>query len=529
MTPISVEALRPFLAGYEPQSKLYLLQGLKGGFSIGCVKHKSLLDLSVSNLRSAFELPQVIDVKLKKELDLGRIVGPYEEVPKFDNFRLSPLGVIPKKQPGEFRMIQHLSFPEGSSVNESIPKEFTTVSYASIQEAIEFIKLAPNKPVFMAKVDVESAFRIIPVFPADRPFLGFRWRGKYYMDAVLPMGCASSCRIFEAFSTGLHWIAINKLGATAVVHYLDDFLFLANTFEKCKKDLHDFINFCAEIGVPLAPNKTVGPDTVLPFLGITLDSVRYEARLPTDKLELCKSLLDTFMGCNKVTLKELQSLIGILSFACTVIVPGRAFLRRLIDLTIGIKKPYHRIRLTRQVKLDLATWLQFLQAFNGKSFFLYNSFETRNWLQLATDASGSIGFGAIFETEWFYGTWPKNWLQYNIMVLELYPIVAAVVVWGNRWTNKNICFLTDNEALVSVINKQSTREKHAMTLIRNLVLNCLKYNICFTAKHVPGLENKLADKLSRLQLAEFRKLAPWAAESPLTLPWETSPSGFGAL
>ena len=63
----------------------------------------------------------------RKVLDLGRIVGPYEEVPKFDNFRLSPLGVITKKQPGEFRMIQHLSFPEGSSVNESIPKEFTTI------------------------------------------------------------------------------------------------------------------------------------------------------------------------------------------------------------------------------------------------------------------------------------------------------------------------------------------------------------------------------------------------------------------
>ena len=115
------------------------------------------------------------------------------------------------------------------------------------------------------------------------------------------------------------------------------------------------------------------------------------------------------------------------------------------------------------------------------------------------------------------------------MVLELYLIVTAVVLWGNRWTNTNICFLTDNEALVSVINKQSTREKHAMTLIQNLVLNCLKYNIYFTAKHVPGLENKLADKLSRLQLAESKQLAAWAAESPRTLPWETSPSGFVAL
>ena len=58
--------------------------------------------------------------------------------------------------------------------------------------------------VYMAKLDVESAFRILPIAPTDRPLLGFRWRGLFYMDAVLPMGCSSSCAIFEAFSDALH-------------------------------------------------------------------------------------------------------------------------------------------------------------------------------------------------------------------------------------------------------------------------------------------------------------------------------------
>ena len=527
-TPISVEALKPYLAGYDQQFKLYLIEGLTEGFSIGCVKERSALDLSIKNLKTAFEFPHIIDVKLKKEIGLGRIIGPYDSIPKEDNFRISPIGVIPKKLPGEFRMIQHLSFPYGASVNDCIPHKFSSVSYASIQEAIEFINVDATKTVFMAKVDVESAFRIIPVRPADRPFLGFRWRDKYYMDAVLPMGCASSCRIFEAVSTALHWIAINKLGASAVVHYLDDFLFLANSYEKCKKDLQSFIKFCSLVGVPLAANKTVGPSTEMEFLGITLDAVRREARLPLDKLKRCEAM-SKFMNCTKVTLSELQSLIGILSFACSVILPGRAFIRRLIDLTIGIVKPYHRIRLTKQVKLDLAVWLKFLEEFNGKSFFLYGSSQTSNLLQLYTDASGNGGYGAVYNTEWFFGTWPKSWLKYNIMVLELYPIVAAVAVWGYKWKNKKICFFTDNEALVAVINKQSSRERHAMTLLRKLVLYCLKSNIYFIAKHVPGSNNVLADKLSRLQLAEFRQLAPWAEETPVMIPVEVSPEGFGQL
>ena len=80
-----------------------------------------------------------------------------------------------------------------------------------------------------------------------------------------------------------------------------------------------------------------------------------EARLPEDKLAKGRRrLLEEFLTRQKkVTLRDLQSLIGVLNLACTVIVPGRAFLRRLIDMTMGVQKPYHHIRLTRQAKYDL--------------------------------------------------------------------------------------------------------------------------------------------------------------------------------
>lgn len=64
---------------------------------------------------------------------------------------------------------------------------------------------------------------------------------------------------------------------------------------------------------------------------------------------------------------HLQSLTGLLNFACSVIVPGRAFLRRLIDLTVGIQSPHHLIRLSKDVKEDLKVWLSFLSNFNGRS------------------------------------------------------------------------------------------------------------------------------------------------------------------
>ena len=95
---------------------------------------------------------------------------------------------------------------------------------------------------------------------------------------------------------------------------------------------------CDRIGVPLAPEKAMDPPTYLPFLGIDLDTVNMVACLPDDQLKNVSDLLSQFLHRDKVQLKELQSLIGVLNFGCTVIVPGRAFLRRLIDLTVGVTK-----------------------------------------------------------------------------------------------------------------------------------------------------------------------------------------------
>ena len=96
----------------------------------------------------------------------------------FYPFRISPLDVIPKKTPGEFRLIYHLSYPRGSSVNDGIAPDHTSVSYATIADAIRHIKAAGHG-CFLAKTDVKNAFRIIPIRPLDYSLLGMRWRNLY--------------------------------------------------------------------------------------------------------------------------------------------------------------------------------------------------------------------------------------------------------------------------------------------------------------------------------------------------------------
>ena len=141
-----------------------------------------------------------------------------------------------------------------------------------------------------------------------------------------------------------------------IVHLLDDFLTVASDRQLCQSQLDLFIDLCSYVGILIATEKTFGPLTTLSFAAIELDSVLMEARSPPDKLKKCSALLLEFLYRKKATLREVQSLTGLLSFACSVIVPGRAFLRRLIDLTVGIQCPHHLIRLSKDVKEDLKVW-----------------------------------------------------------------------------------------------------------------------------------------------------------------------------
>jgi hypothetical protein len=161
--------------------------------------------------------------------------------------------------------------------------------------------------------------------------------------------------------------------------------------------------------------------------------------------------------------------------------------------------------------------LCFFEHFNGTSLFLDDIWQTSAILQLCTDASG-LGFGGTFGTKWFSEKWTNEWKDYHISVKELFHIVIAVEIWGQVMANKKVCFFSDNMAVVQVINKQTGKDRNLMKLLRRFIVHCLKLNILFRAKHVPGIDNVLSDKLSRLQIAEFHRLVPQMDQFPVEVP-----------
>lgn len=232
---------------------------------------------------------------------------------------VSPIGVVPKKERGQFRLIQHLSWPEGSSVNDFISAELSSVSYSSVDVARRMVaSVGPG--ALMAKCDIKPAFRLLPVHPADFQLLGIQFEGSIFVDKALPMGCSISCALFERFSTFLQWVFSSVTGKDTVTHYLDDFFLVGRPGSAdCQQQLEEFQGLMGYLGVPLAPEKTQGPCVVLSFLGIELDSVQMEARLPGDKKRQMLLLLVELLGKAKVLVREVQVLLGHLNFACRVV------------------------------------------------------------------------------------------------------------------------------------------------------------------------------------------------------------------
>ena len=185
----------------------------------------------------------------------------------------------------------------------------------------------------MAKVDVKSAYRIIPVHPLDRHLLGMFWQDGYYIDLVLPSVLRSAPAFFNSLADLFHWCLVNNWNVLDLLHYLDDYFTLGPpNSDICASRLRAIDKAANEIGIPLSPDKCVGPTTCLVFLGIQLDSVHMTAQLPPDKRIELIELLDEWALKRTCRLKELQSLVGKLSHACAVVPQGHTFVRRLLDL-----------------------------------------------------------------------------------------------------------------------------------------------------------------------------------------------------
>ena len=259
-----------------------------------------------------------------------------------------------------------------------------------------------------------------------------------------------------------------KKGVKNLLHYLDDFIFVSETSEEASTNKQILVDVFSHLGVPLEPDKLEGPATCLTFLGIEVDTITLQIRLPRDKLDRLKEQLGAAVSKRCLAKRDLQSLTGLLQHTTKVVRPGRPFLHRLYALQNVGSRPTHFIRLNQAARADITWWFLFVERWNGLSI-AWDLKQRSLDFTVFSDASGLWGCGAYSASHWFQLEWPPQVTELPIATKELFLVVIAAALFGKLWSGHLVEFKVDNLAIVQVIQATYCKDPHLMHLIRLLV------------------------------------------------------------
>ena len=575
ITPINVDRYEELLKHFKYKKKdiKFLVDGFRTGFDIGYRGPENRRDTS-ANIPFTVGVSDKFDMwnKLMKEVKLGRVAGPFNEIP-FDNFMQSPIGLVPKAG-NKTRLIFHLSYnflrkqansknkeflsknsfaektknADGkadhkneedearNSLNDCIPENYCSIHYNDLDYAIRTclkLKEFSNsfEGLFLAKSDLTSAFKILPikrsqykwlVMKANHPITN---KVMFFVEKTLPFGASSSCFLFQSFSNSLKFLIERITGKQfQVTNYLDDYLFIETSEDSCNRLVQDFIQLCEYIGCPISYEKTEWASQYVIFLGILLDVRNFLLCIPEDKKLKAIGLVRYTITKRKLTVKQIQKLTGTLNFLNRAMVPGRAFTRRMYSKLEKFQegkhlKFYHHVNLDAEFLDDCRMWEFFLTEYNAQTlcrpFLEIQGDESADILEFFSDASASkkitSGFGCFFKGRWTFAFWEPNYISTykpSIEYLELFALCMGVLTWGHLLKNRRVIIFTDNQSVRDMVNSQSSSCKNCMVLIRILTLNSLYHNRKIFVRHVKGSKNVLADSLSRGKFSVFWHHAP---------------------
>ena len=467
--------------------------GVRVGF-----EGSNLGQTSRPNHASAFAHPDIITKSIQSEISKGRI-KEIDSLPA--NYFCSPIGLTPKMLEGKqtgWRTIFDLSSPHGHSVNDGIPKEYGSLVYETLGNAIRLVAQA-GKGAVMMKRDLKSAFRHVPIDPCDYWLLMFEWQGKFYVDMFLPFGLRTAPRIFNLFAEALHWI-FDTLHEWNVTHYLDDFLFVFPPGTDLSPHSLQFDQVLSSFGLSKAAEKDSNGCVVV-HLGFEFNSSTMEVTLPPNKKQRAVDAVSFLLSSPSVSFSVLQETLGFLSHCCQVVPLGRPFLRNLFSLLSysNLSSRGRRIRISRAAKIDLQWWQRFLSSWSAISLIQ----PSRVNHDIATDASGLKGIGGVHKRCVFSERMPTRHRSKHINFKEMFAILHAFLLWHNLWANGRIRIASDSSVIVDAINKRSIKGP-AIRPLQSILLVAAVLDIDLMAFWIPSEENMVADAASRF---DFKKLA----------------------
>ena len=443
------------------------------------------------NYRSATDpaTRPLVERQIKEEINNGRYIRV-----QHPPLLISALGAIPKPGSNKVRLIHDCSRPQGGALNDlADPEGF---SYQTIKDAAGYI--GPGD--YLAKVDLECAYRSVKIHPTDFGLTGLAWTFEgeenptLLYDQRLPFGAKKSPYHYTTLTQAVRAILASQ-GHEKIVAYLDDFLIIGQTYQECQAALNALLRTLRALGFSINYAKLVGPARILTFLGVEIDTCAYTFALPLDKLRRLEQEVGETLDSKNITKRKLQSLVGKLNWASYVISGGRAHLRRIIDRINCLRSQHHRTRITEGIRADLIWWITNVRVFNGCTPIS----DPRGVTHVCIDACDA-GAGGYVPGDWYHLQW-SDWpdtRDLHINYKEVLALAPAVDLWGPGWQGRRVYVYSDNQAAVGILNRGTAKNAFVMGVLRRIWWLSVVYDFRIKAIYYPGRLNVIADAASRL-------------------------------
>ena len=349
---------------------------------------------------------------------------------------------------------------------------------------------------YMTSIDLKKAYYSVAVDKSSKKFLRFMWQDTLYQYRALPNGLASAPRIFTKLVKVIFSILREK--DCDCLHYLDDSVFIAKTFDKCLKDTYRAVELLQGAGFSIHQKKSVlEPTQRINFLGFIVDTKKMKIFLPIEKQQKLLTLAAKLLNSTRVTIEDVAQVVGMIVSVLPAFLFGKLHYRGLeLDKILGLKTGSYKsiIKLSDYAIDDLNWWISNTDKSGCPIKPLH--FE----VELFTDAS-RIGYGAVLNGTSINGKWnPCEVASYsdNINALELLAVQYALMSFSQQLNGNNVCVRIDNSTAVTYINKMGgTHSLQCNAITRKIWSICIEYSIMLSASHIPGKFNIEADFASR--------------------------------
>lgn len=299
-------------------------------------------------------------------------------------------------------------------------------------------------------------------------------------------------------------------------NFLDDF-FSAQIESRAVQSFRNMHILLKQIGIEESLEKACFPSEQMIVVGILFDTVTMKLSLTDEKMVEIIEELNKWENKTKCSLKQMQSLVGRLSFAAGVVCSGRVYMSRLINsLQKNVRDKTGQIQLTPENLNDVRWWLEHIRLRNGipmDSLMVNKKWEPPGSVWSSDSSATGLGGWSEQTAQFFHHTLNQEDRDRDINSLECLALLLCLRKWSEQCRGKKVLVYCDNQTTVAVVNLGATKSRFLQACLREIHHICALNSAEIRIVWLKTSENTIADSLSRwdqhpkypLQFAELTK------------------------